>query len=267
MQEPDVAAPVNQPRWWHTAGIGWTAGLLNGLIALGGGVIVTPWLVGQRRVDPQIAVGTSLALVTVLSTIGFAAHYALGGLVLGPAAIGVSVLGGMSGAIIGTRLLAHLTPRWMLVAFAVFVLAVAARLILQGIGFFVTQSDGAQSVPLLAFFAFGGVSGVLSGVFGVGGGALVLLGLAGFYGLPVQEGLPIALALNVSNALFGVIHHMRAGRVMWMEVKVLVAAAVSGIALGAWLALQLPPDTMRVIFGGFFLFMGARIARQGWRLA
>ena len=111
------------------------------------------------------------------------------------------------------------------------------------------------------------MSGVLSGVFGVGGGALVLLGLAAFYGLPVQQGLPIALALNVSNALYGLIQHARAGRVLWKEVRVLIPTAVVEIALGAWLALQLPADYMRIVFGAFFLYTGLRIARQGLRLS
>lgn len=253
--------------WRGSAAIGALAGLLNGLIALGGGIIVTPLLVGQRGLAPQVAVGTSLAVVALLSSIGFTVHLALGGLVLSPTAIGTSALGGIAGAALGARLLARLTPRWMLLLFALFVLIVATRLIAQGLGVSFAADDGAQRVPPLAFLTLGCVAGVLSGVFGVGGGALVLLGLAAFYGLPVQDGLPLALALNVTNALFGLVHHVRAGHVLWPEVRVLIPTAVVGVALGAWLALQLPPDTMRVVFGAFFLLMGARLARQGLRQA
>jgi uncharacterized protein len=261
-------SPPPRPRSGRlqSAAIGAIAGLLNGLVALGGGIIVTPMLIGQRGVAPQSAVGTSLAVVTVLSSIGFVAHFAFGGLILGPTAILASVLGGVIGAAIGSRLLAHVTARWMLLMFAWFVFVVAARLIGQGLGLSIFPPAVAEPVPLLAFLLLGGFSGLLSGVFGVGGGALVLLGLAAFYDLPIQEGLPIALALNVSNALFGLVHHMRAGRVLWPEVRVLIPTAVVGIGVGAWLALRLPPDMMRIVFGAFFLFMGARIAHQGWRL-
>ena len=51
--------------------IGFFAGLLNGLIALGGGIIITPGLVVYGRASPEVAVGTSLAAVVVLSAAAF----------------------------------------------------------------------------------------------------------------------------------------------------------------------------------------------------
>ena len=93
------------------------------------------------------------------------------------------------------------------------------------------------------------------------------MALAAFYGVPVAEGLAIALALNVTNALAGVIHHARAGRVLWREVSVLLPTAILGIALGATVAHALPLDTMRIVFGVFFLLMGCMAGRKGWALA
>tara|TARA_B100000676_G_scaffold266157_1_gene279663 strand:+ start:192 stop:506 length:315 start_codon:yes stop_codon:yes gene_type:complete len=93
----------------------------------------------------------------------------------------------------------------------------------------------------------------------------VLLGLAAFYDVPVVEGLAIALALNVTNALAGVVHHARHGRVLWQELKILMLTAVIGA--GAVLAHELPVDTMRVVFGGFFMFMGLMLAHKGWAVA
>ena len=247
--------------------IGLLAGLLNGLIALGGGIIVTPMLVTQRGASPQVAVGTSLAVVVVLSTFGFLAHSLFGGLVLGWSAIAVTVSGGIAGAILGSRVLAKLTARWMLLLFAGFVLCVAGRLIAQGFGLVESISSvGATSVPWWAYFGLGAVAGLMSGIFGVGGGALVLLGLAAFFGLPVQEGLPIALALNVTNALYGFVSHAQAGRVLWHEVRILIPTALVGIVAGVMLAWWLSPDVLRIAFGCFFLFMGARMGRQGLKL-
>ena len=94
------------------------------------------------------------------------------------------------------------------------------------------SAEATGTAPLAAFVILGLVAGGLSGIFGVGGGALVLLGLAALYGVPVREGLPVALALNVTNALFGFATHARAGRVLWQEIHVLLPSAVFGIALG-----------------------------------
>jgi len=254
---------LSRPR---AAGLGLLAGVLNGLIALGGGVLITPLLV-VAGVSPQIAVGTSLAAVTMLSCIGFAAHFLLGGIALGLVPIVAAVLGGAVGSMIGSKILARLTPHWMLMLFAIVQILVAVRLIDQGMGTALLGTVIPGGAPLWAYAAFGVFAGILSGIFGVGGGALVLLGLAAFYGVPVVEGLAIALALNVTNALAGVVHHARHGRVLWQELKILMPTAVIGIGAGAVLAHELPVDAMRVVFGGFFMFMGIMLARKGWAVA
>ena len=246
--------------------MGLLAGLLNGLIALGGGVLITPLLVAGG-VNPQVAVGTSLAAVTLLSTIGFCAHLFFDGLSLGFVPIATTVVGGVIGSVIGSKLLARITPRWMLMLFGAFQIFVAVRLINHGLGLALLGTVNPVDPPLWAFVGFGMFAGTLSGIFGVGGGALVLLGLAAFYGVPVGEGLAIALALNVTNALAGLIHHARAGRVLWTQVTVLLPTAVIGIVIGAALAHALPVDIMRVVFGAFFLYFGVSIGRKGWALA
>ena len=53
--------------------LGLLTGLLNGLIALGGGILITPFLIFVG-VSPKVAVGTSLVAVTILSGIGFTVH-------------------------------------------------------------------------------------------------------------------------------------------------------------------------------------------------
>ncbi|MFP6777791.1 MAG: sulfite exporter TauE/SafE family protein [Alphaproteobacteria bacterium] len=250
----------------RAAGLGLLAGIMNGLIALGGGVLITPLLV-VAGISPQIAVGTSLAAVTMLSCIGLTAHLLLGGISLGLVPIVASVAGGAAGIVLGSRILTRLTPHWMLMLFAIIQVLVAIRLIDQGLGLALLGEVIPGGAPLWAYVALGLFAGMLSGIFGVGGGALVLLGLAAFYGVPIVEGLAVALALNVTNALFGLVHHARQGRVLWQELKILMSTAVIGIGVGAALAHELPADVMRVVFGGFFMFMGIMLARKGWAIA
>jgi len=250
----------------RAAGLGLLAGVMNGLIALGGGVLITPLLV-VAGVNSQIAVGTSLAAVTMLSCIGFTAHYLLGGISLGLVPIVAAVVGGAAGTVLGSKILARLTPHWMLILFSIIQILVAIRLIDQGLGLALLGEVIPGGAPLWAYVTLGLFAGTLSGIFGVGGGALVLLGLAAFYGVPVVEGLAIALALNGTNALAGVVHHARQGRVLWRELKILMPTAVIGIGAGAALAHELPADAMRVVFGGFFMFMGIMLAQKGWAVA
>ena len=250
----------------RAAGLGLLAGVMNGLIALGGGVLITPLLV-VAGVNSQIAVGTSLAAVTMLSCIGFTAHYLLGGISLGLVPIVAAVAAAAAGTVLGSKILARLTPHWMLILFSIIQILVAIRLIDQGLGLALLGEVIPGGAPLWAYVTLGLFAGTLSGIFGVGGGALVLLGLAAFYGVPVVEGLAIALALNGTNALAGVVHHARQGRVLWRELKILMPTAVIGIGAGAALAHELPADAMRVVFGGFFMFMGIMLAQKGWAVA
>lgn len=245
--------------------IGAAAGLLNGLIGIGGGIVIVPGMILHRGATPQVAVGTSLATVVVLSSCAFALHVGFSGFALSPVGACSIIVTGMLGTYVGGRILARLTARWMLLLFAAFLLLFSSRLVAQGLGFAFTPAGGAAPPPLWSFPVLGFASGVLSGLFGVGGGALVLLGFAVLFGMPVHQGLPVALAVNVTNALAGSIAHARAGRVLWREVGWMVPTALAGIVAGTALALWLSADVLRIVFGGFFMFMGVRIASKAWR--
>lgn len=246
--------------------LGFSAGILNGLIAIGGGIIITPGLVVYGRAPPEVAVGTSLAAVFVLSATAFLMHASLGGLGLDPYAIAVVVVAGMIGALAGGWMLARLSASWMLFLFSAFLLVMSIRLLVQALGMDVGLGAGPAvwhgAPPWWSYPLIGFISGILSGVFGVGGGALVLLGFAVLFGMPVRDGLPLALLVNVTNALAGCIRHSRAGRVLWREVRRMVPAALMGVAIGTGGAIWLPPDTLRLVFGGFFLFMSVHVGRQ-----
>ena len=153
----------------RAAGLGLLAGLMNGLIALGGGVLITPALV-IAGVSPQVAVGTSLAVVTMLSCIGLTAHLLLGGISLGIVPIIAAGVGGATGTVLGSRILAHLTPHWMLTLFATIQILVAIRLIDQGMGFALLGTVIPGGAPIWAYVGLGLFAGTLSGIFGVGGG-------------------------------------------------------------------------------------------------
>ena len=214
---------------------------------------------GCRRYLPRS--GHSIVVYWLLSA------SALGGISLGIVPIVASVLGGIGGSLLGSKILARITPHWMLLLFAALQVLVAVRLIDQGLGTVLLGDVQSSVPPLWAYVGLGIFAGTLSGLFGVGGGALVLLGLAAGYGVPVSEGLAVALALNVTNALAGLVHHAREGRVLWQELTALVPTAIVGVFVGAALAHELPVDVMRVVFGGFFLFMGVLLGRKGWTAA
>lgn len=243
--------------------VGFAAGILNGLIGIGGGIVIVPTLIVHRQATPQQAVGTSLTAMVVFSTLAFALHLFFAELSVSPLQFVVVLGAGIAGARLGAWLLSGLTTRWMLLLFSAFVFVMSARLLIQGLGLFATSATAIEVPPTWAYASVGLAAGICSGVFGIGGGGMVLLGLAVFFGLPVREGIPLALAVNVANAVSGCLHHARAGRVLWDEVWHMMPAAVFGIAIGTAFAVWLPPDWLRIALSGFFLFTAFRIGKQG----
>ena len=245
-----------------TLRVGLFAGILNGLIGIGGGIVIVPMLIA-RGATPQQAVGTSLTAVIALSSMAFTMHALQTGMSLDWLSFGIVTALGVIGALLGGWLLARLSVQRMLLLFAALTFCLSFRLILQGLGIGDLQPIWPGGANLWGYAGVGLASGLLSGVFGVGGGALVVLGLAVLFGMSVHEGLPLALAVNVTNALAGAVRHAIAGRVQQHAVFAMIPAAFIGVGIGSVVAIWLSPNALRIVFGAFFCFMGIHLARKG----
>lgn len=108
----------------------------------------------------------------------------------------------------------------------------------------------------LVFPLVGGVAGVLAGLFGIGGGIVVVPVLYLFFAqLGIDEAYRIHLAIGSSLAIIvltsvsSVIAHQRRGAIVWRAVRVLVAGIVTGGLLGAALAHAMSFAALRAAFG------------------
>lgn len=107
--------------------IGLVAGVLSGLLGIGGGVVMVPAMVYFMGIDQHTAQGVSLAVIVPTAITGGYAHYKRGNvlvqlaLVLGLAA----VVGAFAGAWVSGMLPAEALQR----GFGVFVIAVAIRMV------------------------------------------------------------------------------------------------------------------------------------------
>ncbi|MGZ6966800.1 MAG: sulfite exporter TauE/SafE family protein [Acidimicrobiia bacterium] len=73
-----VAQETARMEWWRLATIGLAAGLLSGLLGVGGGILMVPAFVGWVRLPIKEAVGCSLACVGILAIPGTITHALLG---------------------------------------------------------------------------------------------------------------------------------------------------------------------------------------------
>jgi len=82
-EDPDfVGVPhphfPTRTEWWRLAVIGLAAGLLSGLLGVGGGILMVPAFVSWVRLPIKEAVGCSLACVGILAVPGTITHQLLG---------------------------------------------------------------------------------------------------------------------------------------------------------------------------------------------
>lgn len=109
--------------------IGLTAGVLAGLLGIGGGVLMVPAMVLIMGFDQHIAQGTSLLVIIPAAAFGSFTHHRHGRLALRDAA--VLAVGGVLGALLGSVTALSLDEELLRRLFAILMLAVAARMLMQ----------------------------------------------------------------------------------------------------------------------------------------
>ncbi len=123
------------------------------------------------------------------------------------------------------------------------------------------------SLPILATYVLiGMLAGMASGLFGLGGGIIIvpaLLYLFILQQLPapilMQMAVATSLATIVFTSLSSTYAHHRHGAVLWREVGRLVPGIILGGLLGAAIADHLPSDGLRIGFGLFELLVALQI--------
>ncbi|WKZ57370.1 MAG: sulfite exporter TauE/SafE family protein [Bdellovibrionota bacterium] len=116
----------------------------------------------------------------------------------------------------------------------------------------------AWQLPLIGL-----VAGVTSGLFGVGGGVIIVPGLMLLLGLSVHMAIGISLAVIIPTAMIGTLRHWQAGNVDLSIAFFLALGAIVGGYLGASLAVALPAVTLKKIFGAFLIVLGLHFI-LGW---
>ena len=231
--------------------IGLAAGLLSGLFGIGGGTIIVPALALWLGMPQRLAAGTSVAAILPAAAVG-AISYAVQGNVDWTAALCLAV-GIVAGAQLGTYLLARLPVSALQWAFMVFLLVVIVTL-----WFVVPQREDEIGINLLSAVLLvltGFVTGVLSGVLGVGGGVIVVPVLMFFFGANDLVAKGSSLVMMIPGSISGTIGNMRRNNVdMRAALAVGIAASVC-VPFSSVLATLLDPFIANVLFSLYLAYL------------
>ena len=259
------------------------AGLLGALTGLGGGVVIVPVLMLGFGVDIRYAIGASLVSVIATSSGAAAAFVKEGysniriGMVLEIA----TTLGALGGAALAT----HLPTRVIAVVFGV-VLLVSAWLSVRRhphptgsraadplAGWLNLDStyptpDGPRSYRVRsvgAGFGLMGLAGALSGLLGIGSGAVKVLAMDQVMGIPFK------VSTTTSNFMIGVTAAASAGVYLsrgYIDPGVampVVLGVLAGSTIGARLLTSLPTRWLRLLFGIVVTALAIEMIHQGIR--
>jgi hypothetical protein len=231
--------------------LGFLVGLSLGALGGGGSILAVPALVHAAGQTPREATSTSLFLVAIAALVGLRVHARAGRVRVGT---GVAFgLAGVPGSLVGSALNRRVDPDHLLLGFSVLVLVAAWRMLT---GCPTCTSVGEQrvlrqpSAPSATRLGFGRVAGIavagaavglLTGLFGVGGGFVVVPALALLLELPMPAAIGTSLLVITVNALVSLAARFGSTTIDWAVAVPFVAAAILGVSAGARAADRLDP--------------------------
>jgi uncharacterized membrane protein YfcA len=109
-------------------------------------------------------------------------------------------------------------------------------------------------------------TGVVAGLFGVGGGIIFVPVLTLGLGLSQLDGEATSLLAIMPTVVAGTWTQQHYGNVRWRAALVMGIAAVAGVEGGVRIAESLPEHALRRLFGLLMLAVAAQIAWRAWRV-
>jgi uncharacterized protein len=238
--------------------IGILGGFFGGMVGLGGAVIMIPLMTGLAKMTQHHAHGTSLVAIVFTGLAG-AITYAFHGRVdwkvavlLAATAIPMARFGALYAHSLDERKLKHF--------FGWFAMSMAVLLLSRGLLPESVFAGGSWSYYAV-FLLTGVATGFMSGMMGVGGGAIMIPAMVLLGGMPQHLAQGTSLLAMVPVSLTGAFTHYRLGNV---EVKLaygLAAGAVAGVYFGGSAANMLPELYLRLAFATVLIWMGTRYVR------
>ena len=254
---------------------GLLVGFLVGLTGVGGGSLMTPFLVAVVGVPAPTAIGTDMVFATVTKLTGSVQHYR-------QRSVNVEIATFLGLGSIPAGLLGVATIEWMQRAFdaetleSVMITIIALTLIVVGASliyreYFMANRDATPTPRVwdgkspmsrrrrTYTVLFGATGGYLVGLTSIGSGSVMAVILLLLYPIApaVIVGTDIAHA-TVLSLVVG-LAHMTQGNVDFGLAGTLLLGSIPGVLIGSRIAPWLPGKPLKAILAGMLIFVGVRL--------
>lgn len=260
--------------WVIFIAAGLLAGFLAGLLGIGGGFVVVPVLiivlprVGiSHEIAPHIAIGTSLLCICVTAISSARSHHLRDG--VDWRSFSFITPGLIAGALLGAAMASIVSGKALVAVFVVGAIITALYLLS---GHKPSPKPNPAKWPLISY---GGLTGVVSALIGIGGGSLLVPFLVyrgktmvRAVGTAASCGFPIALfgALGYAYSGWQVTHSVgwATGYLYWPAFLGIVIFSALSAPLGARVAHFISEKRLKQIFALFLFFTSGQILYSQW---
>lgn len=237
--------------------VGILAGFLSGLFGVGGGILIVPGLVLVAAMDQRMAHGTSLAAVLPIAASSMVTYWAHDHIDW-PVVLFLAI-GAVGGAVLGTKLLQVLPHRTLGLAFAVLLLASAARLFMADSG---TGRDDLDLLMAVLLVVVGLLTGILAGLLGVGGGIIMVPAMMMFFGIPPVIAKGTSLGVIIPTSIMGTWRNRTKKNVDFRAAAIVGIAGVLAAIAGGTLSARMSDTLSNVLFAVLLTVVAIRLLRQ-----
>lgn len=238
------------------------------LLGIGGGAFLVPLLAAWAPLRLKKSVGTSLAVITAVVTVGMIVQVITqpGDILWGEA--GLLVIGAFAGAPVGRWLLKILPRQTFRYVFSLFLVVVAIRMfgLIPEATHLVGDTPHPGEWQTIVFSLVAGfVAGLASTLFGIGGGMVIVPALMLGYS-DLSDNFAIARATSlcaiVPISAWSTFLHWRNGNVKLKLIPKLLPLSVIFAVGGVIAAYWFHPTFLTILFGALLVVMAIKIAME-----
>jgi len=241
---------------------GITAGMLGGLLGIGGGILIMPLLRFVMALEPAQAAGTCMVAVFCTTLGGSIKHFGLGHIHM--RSILSVMVAGLFATFCSSMLFVYISQKghWLDRATGLVFALVAVRMLWEGIPDYVRnvslletdEGTGIQGT-LFSKITIGSAAGILPGLLGIGTGAVLVPAFAFFLNAPIKVAIGSSLACFSLNALLSSALKFFQGFVKVDMLIPLCVGTLIGSRLGAVLNGRVSAPFLKILFGMVFVYV------------
>jgi len=243
-------------------GAGLAVGFLIGLTGMGGGALMTPFLLIVMKLDPVLAVGTDLAFAAITKVTGSIQHRRENNVSL--RRVLWMACGSIPASYIGAQFILRQTENRELIeetlpALLGITLIIVSVIILARVFRMLGPSEVVEirwPAPW-ALVVIGGFGGALVGMTSIGGGTVIMALLLIFFSIPLNLMVGIDVVHGALLAVITALNYAFAGQTDWGLVGLLLIGSLPGAWLGAKMVNRLNRNVVRGVLA--VLVFGAGI--------